>query len=104
MMDGRTREARFLAQTRQELTAHLGGKPSATQSVLIERAAMLRLHLAQLDEKALRAGNLTDHDHRHYLAWSNSLDRALRHLGLTGAEAKPITLADILATSPGGAE
>jgi hypothetical protein len=97
-VDGRTKAARFLRETRRQLTAHVGGTPSATQSVLIERAAMLRLHLAQLDEKALAAGgSLTDHDSRQYLAWSNSLDRAMRTLGIHGAPAPAPSLAAYLA-------
>lgn len=97
-MDGRTREARFLRETRKLLIAHLGGKPSATQAVLIERAAMLRLHLAQLDEKAFREGSsLTGFDQRQYLAWSNSLDRAMRTLGLQGTRERAPDLATYVA-------
>jgi hypothetical protein len=46
---------------------------------LIERVAQLTLKVAQLDAK-LDAGAMTDHDHRHYLAWSNSLTRTLEKL------------------------
>jgi hypothetical protein len=33
----RTREARLLHDTKEELTAHIGGSPSATQKALIDR-------------------------------------------------------------------
>lgn len=97
-LDGRSREAVLLRRVRADLTAHLGGKPSATQRALIERAASLSLHIALLDAKALKAGGvMTDHDSRQYLAWSNALTRTLRQLGNKGVAATPRTLADIRA-------
>ena len=96
-LDGRTREARLLAKVRADLTTHLGGQPSATQRWMIERAAWLSLHVAQLDAKATAGGALTDHDHRTYLAWSNTLTKLLRHLGMEGATAKPRSLQEHLA-------
>lgn len=96
-LDGRTKEARLLAEVRDDLTRHLGGSPSATQRRLIERCAWLSLHVAQLDAKAIEGRGLTDHDHRTYLAWSSALTRCLRQLGTRGAPAKPRTLADHIA-------
>ena len=81
-LDGRTREAKLLRRVRSELTAHVGGKPSATQRMLIERAATLALHVETLDRKVLQGGVMSEHDSRTYLAWSNSLTRTLRELGL----------------------
>jgi hypothetical protein len=69
----------LLRETRARLTKHVGGSPSAVELALIERAAQLTLKVAQLDAK-LDAGAMTDHDHRHYLAWSNSLTRTLEKL------------------------
>jgi hypothetical protein len=69
----------LLRATRARLIEHVGGSPSAVQAELIERAAQLTLKVAQLDAK-LDAGSMTDHDHRHYLAWSNSLTRTLERL------------------------
>ena len=83
-MDQRSRAARILAGARAELTAHVGGRPTATQRALIERASFLMLHVAQLAAKALAAGMMTERDSRTYLAWSNSLSRALAALGLDG--------------------
>lgn len=99
-VDGRTVEAKLLRTTRAELTAHLGGTPSATQRVLIDRAAMLTLHLALLDKKTLFAGGtLTEHDSKQYLAWSNALGRAVRDLGMKGATQRASSLAEIMARS-----
>ena len=91
-LDRRTREARHLESVRADLTAHLGGNPSATQRRLIERAAWLSLRVAMLDAAMAESGVMTDHDSRTYLAWSNSLSRVLAHLGLKGSEPKMPTL------------
>ncbi len=42
-LDLRSSEGRFLRRIRAELAAHCGGKPSATQRELIDRAAWLAL-------------------------------------------------------------
>jgi hypothetical protein len=102
-LDGRTREARLLAEVRADLTAHVGGSPSATQRRMIERCAWLSLWVAQLDAKAIEGGGLTDHDHRTYLAWSAALTRMLRQLGWKGASAKRPSLAEHLAARAGAA-
>ena len=86
-----------MAGVRADLTAHVGGKPSATQQMLIERAAQLTLQVAQLDAKIATPGGLTERDHRAYLAWSNSLVRTLRTLGLAAAPQRPLTPAEAMA-------
>lgn len=96
-LDRRTREARLMQEVRDSLVAHVGGKPSAVQLQLIERAALLSLHVAMFDAKALEAGGLGERDSRQYLAYSNSLQRCLRELGLKGAAAREPTLAELLA-------
>ena len=97
-LDGRSREGRLVRAVRRELTAHLGGKPSAAERMLIERAAFLSLRLAQLDAKMAGDG-FTEHDQRFYIAWSNALSRLLRSLGMKGAKASAParSLADHLA-------
>ena len=40
-LDQRTKEARLMRETRAELAAHVGGKPSAVQAAMIERACQL---------------------------------------------------------------
>ncbi len=94
-LDNRSREGRIMAQVRADLTTHLGGKPSATQRAMIDRAAWLTLHMALIDAKIGTTGSLTDHDSRTYLAWSNTLTRTMRSLGLHGAAPAIETLDDI---------
>lgn len=97
-LDGRTREARLMRQVRQELTQHCGGNPSATQRALIERAVNLTVRIAAMDQRFAETGTQTEHDARTYLAWSNTLTRTMRHLGLKGAAAAAPSLANYLAT------
>ncbi|HVC52761.1 MAG TPA: hypothetical protein VND87_12125 [Stellaceae bacterium] len=96
MLDGRTREARLLQETRDALIEHVGGSPSATQRALIERAAWLQLRVAQLDVRIAEGATFSDHDSRTYLAWSNSLGRTLAALGLKPAAPPVPRLADVL--------
>jgi len=101
-LDGRTREARLVRSVRADLTAHVGGHPSATQTALIERAVQLTLRVAAMDRKYARTGAMTDHDTRTYLAWSAGLARLLRALGLDPAKTADAgprvpTIAEILA-------
>jgi hypothetical protein len=93
-LDQRTREARIMRETRSELTAHVGGSPSATQRALIERAVALTLRIAMMDAKQHEA--ISDHDNRTYLAWCNTLTRLMRQLGLKGAAQRPPTVAEIM--------
>jgi hypothetical protein len=81
-IDGRTQEARLMRQTREALVQHLGGKPSATAKLLIERAVNLQLRIATMDRKFAETGEMTEHDTRTYLAWTGSLSRLCRDLGL----------------------
>ena len=98
-VDGRTREARLMARTRADLVAHCGGSPSATQRALIERAVNLSVRVAAMDAKFVEDGTMTEHDSRTYLAWSNTLARTMRQLGLNGPAPRPLTMAEKLAAS-----
>ena len=80
-----TKQARFLNQVRDDLTAHVGGKPSPTQRLLIERIAMTLLRIELMDLSALRDGTLAERQAREYLAWNNTVARMLRSLGLKSA-------------------
>lgn len=86
-----------MKRVRDELTDHLGGRPSVTQRLLIERVAILIFRLDMLDRQMLDGVTMEEHTRRAYLAWHNSVSRSLRHLGLTGAPAKAPSLADYLA-------
>jgi hypothetical protein len=84
-LDGRTREARLMRGTRSTVVAHVGGKPSIVQQTLIERACQLQIRIAMMDRDFADGRVQTEHDSRTYLAWSNSLTRTLRELGLNEA-------------------
>ena len=85
--DGRSADAVLLRRTKAALIAHVGGRPSATQRALIDRCASLTLHVARMDAQAMEDGGLSDHASRQYLAWSNSLGRSLKLLGLDAVKA-----------------
>lgn len=97
-LDGRTREARLMQSVREELTAHLGGKPTVAQRALIDRAAWLTLHISQMDRKALEGDGLSERDSRQYLGWSNTLMKVMKALGADrpAPEAPRRTLTDHL--------
>jgi hypothetical protein len=88
-VDGRSTLGKLMRQVRADLIRHVGGKPSATQKMLIERAVTLTGYLARLDAEALSPAGLSDHRRREYLAADGSLRRTLREIGLEGAERKP---------------
>jgi len=91
----RSAEGRLIRDVRRDLIEHLGGTPSPAQRLLIERAVMLTVQLARMDGKSLKEGAMSEHASREYLAWSNTLSRLLRQLGLKGAPPKPRSLAEI---------
>jgi hypothetical protein len=82
---------------RERLTEELGGagRLTARQRVLVERAAYLQLRCAVLD-KRIADGTFTDYDSKTYLAFSNSLRRAMEALGLERVIEPQPTLADIM--------
>lgn len=104
-LDRRSAEARFLRDVRTELTAHVGGKPSATQRALIERMAWLRLHMRLMDNRTAEGRELTELDSRTYLAWVNSLRLLTADLGpaVPLPDDKPRDLKTYLAQRAGAA-
>jgi hypothetical protein len=89
-IDGRSREGRFLRHYEESLIAHAGGTPTVTMRLLAARAARLALHLELMDERLFAGKQITSHDSRTYLAWSNSLSRILKELGLQAPPARPV--------------
>jgi hypothetical protein len=81
--DGRSPHGRLLRNARLTLLEHIGGADVATpvQKSLIERAAMLELRAAMLDQKVIE-GTFTDYDGKTYNAVINSLTRVYRVLGV----------------------
>ena len=97
ILDGRTREARLLKATIDELNRHVGGAPTALQTRLINRIARLELYLTMQDARADENGGLlSERDSRQYLAWCNSIRLAMRDLGLEKRIAQQPTLAEVL--------
>ena len=96
-LDKRTVESRLLAKTRRDLIAHVGGHPSATESMLIERAAQLTLRIAVMDRKLSAPGADVEALSKVYLAWSGSLMRSLARLGMKAAPCRVPSLAEIMA-------
>jgi hypothetical protein len=74
-----------MASLRKELIAHIGGKPTITQTLLIDQACALQLRLALMDMDADKVGTLTTRNQVQYLAWSNSLTRVLDQIGMAPA-------------------
>lgn len=99
-LDKRTREARLLRKVRDELHDHLGGTLTVTQRAMVERAAMLTLHISLMDAKALEGNGLAERDSRQYLAWNNALMKVLKALGTDKPKSKPAapSLKDFLAS------
>ena len=84
-----------MAGVKADLTAHVGGNPSATQRMLIDRAAQLTLRLAMLEA---RPSPMDDHAANQYLAWNNSLVRLMARLGMTGAKQRAPDLREHIAS------
>jgi hypothetical protein len=95
-LDGRSEAGRFARDLERQLIEHVGGNPSITQKLLIERAIKTTLQLRALDVK-LDSGSWTDCDSRTHGALVNRERLLLRELGLQPAAAKPPSLAEITA-------
>lgn len=77
----RTKEARYLNAVRDQLTVHVGGKPTAVQKFMIERIAMTMLRIELMDTRALKDRDIGERQARDYLAWNNTVSRMLFRLG-----------------------
>ena len=99
---GTTAEAQFIRQVRAQLVHHVGGKPSAVERIMIERAVMLTVHLGRMDAEALAGGGMSDHARKQYLAWDGKLRQALRQIGKAAPE-RVTSLAEYLAAKAAAA-
>ncbi len=86
-LDKRSREYRLMRQIRRDLTEHVGGHPNPLQRMLIERAVVLSLRVAMIDQKIVAGEILTQMDNNQALAWNNALRRTLVSLGVQPATA-----------------
>lgn len=99
-LDGRTREARLVKALRAELAAHVGGRPTIPQQLLIDQAAELRLRLASMEASGADAAEMTERNQVQYLAWHGCLVRLLAQLGVKAAPARTPSISDIMRSSP----
>ena len=94
-IDGRSILGRFVRDLESQLVEHIGGRPSVTQRMVIERLIKTRVQLDLLDERLL-TGNWTAHDQRSHGALLNSLRLCCRESGLTATKAPVPGLADLI--------
>jgi hypothetical protein len=95
-LDGRSEAGRYARDLERQLTDHVGGSPSITQRLLIERIIKTGLQLRGLDAK-LAADTWTDCDARTHGGLVNRERLLLRELGLKPQPAPVPTLAEHLA-------
>jgi hypothetical protein len=101
LYDGRSAEGRFVRHLEAELIAHVGGNPTITQRLLIDRLIKIRLQLDALDRK-MADGEWTAHDGRTHGGLLNAFRLTARELGMKPAAAKAQTLADYVAAKAAG--
>jgi hypothetical protein len=87
LADGRSSLGQYIRHLEAELVAHVGGKPTITERILIERLIKIRVQLDLLDEKLAR-GDWTANDQRTYGGLLNALRLTAREIGLKPATAK----------------
>ena len=95
-IDGRSNVGRFIRDLEAQLISHVGGHPTITQQLLIDRLVRCTIQLDQLDDKLL-GKNWTDLDSRTYNGLINRQRLLLRELGLQPHQAPPPTLVDVQA-------
>ena len=91
-LDGRTREAKIVNATIADLTAQVGGSPSAAQQLLIHATAIVVLRIrCALDKYGTGKGEVESLD-KHFVSLQNSLRLNLVTLGLEAAKDRPPSL------------
>ena len=93
-LDGRTLEAQFINRVREELRGQIGN-PTPVQELLIDRAALLSLRLAQIDRKILNDDDLTTIDS---YSITDALVKCCQALGVTKTSMRP-SLRSIMAVA-----
>lgn len=93
--DRRSADHRLMRRVRAELVRHVGGKPTATQSGIIDQIGWLTLYVTRMNRTALETGGVhSAHAAKQFLAYQNSLTRALARLGLASAPGPELTPAE----------
>jgi hypothetical protein len=75
VVDGRTAEAKYMAQVRAALLRYVGGKATSMQSLLIEQCVVLSLRIHLMDIAFVRTWEMSETDRQDYLACLGMLDR-----------------------------
>ena len=101
LLDGRLAEAKLMREVQAELTAHIGGNPTVTQRMLIERAATLTLRIRLLDRLTLSDAGLSEKNAREAVCWENALRRTLTTLGMKAAADRAPSIKDFIAKRGG---
>jgi hypothetical protein len=95
-VDGRTLPARTEKWVIGALTEHVGGDPTAPQTILIGTAAKLVAVTEILGNRLIADGKVSENASHQFLAWANSLRLILTTLGIERQEQAPARLAEIL--------
>jgi hypothetical protein len=95
-LDTRTKLSRAAEAFRHDPISHVGGKPNAVQTALINQAVQLQMRVLAMDAAFVDNGGQSAHDAKQYLAWANAITRLLGRLGIKGAAEKPPSLAELL--------
>jgi hypothetical protein len=95
--DGRSPTGRLERQVVRELTAHIGGKPTAVQRILIMRAARLVVVIEMLEKQIIESGVVGDHAGRQVLAWHNTLRLVMQSIGIEAPAEDAPTVSEFLA-------
>lgn len=83
MLNGNSREAKFIKTLEQALLSQLGGNPTIVQRRQCGRAARLYLHLELMDQRAFGAGvAMSNEDGDVYRRLSSELTRLEKALGV----------------------
>jgi hypothetical protein len=77
-----------MARVRDDLLAYVGPNPTPVERMLIERAAVLSLRLAQIDRKIFEEADFTVTDNHCTIAWQNALTRCLVALRMPAEAAR----------------
>lgn len=97
-LDFRTREGKFARAIQDELTAHVGGQPSAAEQILIRMVSLKALRVALMAPQIMTSEAIDERADRQFLAWANSLRRDLDTLGITKRAAREPTLQEYLSS------
>jgi hypothetical protein len=95
-----TASGRFASDLERDLVEQLGGQPTPGQSRLIRQVVLNSLLYETLCERAIRDEDMGDLAGRQLLAWSNTIRRDLRTLGLDQAPGRAAPrLSDLLGSA-----